>query len=170
MFFLFLSFFKSQEVAIYLLISLIKTWETFINSSICLFYIPYRLSHFPQHCPISHKATPHLVQFCFRFLKATVFLLSLSLLCFIINWSQTFFNAYKVYFVLVHDVYISHENVELVPVISLVFCDLLCFLKNRAEWTISSVSNKSLIKTAPKQSWWSSGTSLQYFRKLSCFS
>ena len=49
--FLFLSFFKSWELAIYLLISLTKTLET----------LPY----------ISDKTTPHLVQVCFRFLEST---------------------------------------------------------------------------------------------------
>ena len=69
-----------------------------------------------------HKATPHFVEVCFRFVKTTVFLLPFSLLCFIINRSQTFINAYMLYFVLVHNVYITHENVELVPVLSSVFC------------------------------------------------
>ena len=67
---------------------------------------------------------------CFRFVQTTVFLLA-SLLRFIINWPQTFINAYKLYFVLVHNVYIAHENVELVPVLSSVFCYLLRFLENQ---------------------------------------
>ena len=102
-------FFKSQKVAIYLLMSLIKIWETFINSSICPFLymafflaLPYTL----------YKATSHFVEVCFWFAQ-TSFCFSLSLLGFIINWSQTFINAYKLYFVLVHNVYIAPINVEL---------------------------------------------------------
>ena len=66
--------------------------------------------------------TPHFVEVCFRFIQTTVFLLLSSLLHFIINRSQTFINAYKLSFVLVHNVYIDLENVELVPVLSSAFC------------------------------------------------
>ena len=103
---MFLLFFKSQEVAIYLLISCIKTWETFINSSYVFFYIGYDI--FPSIALfISHKVTPHLVQVCFKFLQTTVFLLPFCLLRFIINWSQTFI---KLYFVLLPNVHIAHEK------------------------------------------------------------
>ena len=54
---------------------------------------------------------------------------SSSVLRFLINQSQTFINAYKLYFVLVHNVYIALENVELTPVLSSVFCCLLRFLE-----------------------------------------
>ena len=102
-------FVNSQKVAVYLLISLIKTWETFVNSSMSFLYIGYDV--FPS---IALHTTFWRV--CFRFVQTTVFLLA-SLLCFIINWPQTFINAYKLYFVLVHTVYIALENVELVPVL-----------------------------------------------------
>ena len=137
-------FFKSQEVAIYLVISLIKTWETFIDSSICLFlYMAFFLS-LPY--------TPHFVEVCFRIVQTAVFVLPFSLLRFIISWSQTFINAFKLYFILVHNIYIAPENVELVPVLSSVFCYFFCFLENRA-WSRASsvggklVSNKNSSKT-----------------------
>ena len=77
---------------------------------------------------------PHFVEVCcFRFVQ-TNFSSSLSSSpLFIINRPQTFINAYKLYFALVHNVYIAHhENVELVPVLSSVFCYPLRFLENRA--------------------------------------
>ena len=74
-----------------------------------------------------YKATPHFVAVCFRFVQTTVFLLPFSLLCFIINHSQTFYILF-----LVHNVCIGYENVELVPVIFLFFCYFLRFLENRA--------------------------------------
>ena len=49
---------------------------------------------------------------------------SSSLLRFLINRSQTFINAYNLYFVLVHNIYIALKNVELVPALSSVFCYL----------------------------------------------
>ena len=70
----------------------------------------------------SYKAAPHFVEVWFRFVQTTVFLLPFSLLRFIINPSQTFNNTYKLYFVLVHNVYIAHKNVELVPLLSSVLC------------------------------------------------
>ena len=73
---------------------------------------------------------PTFCRICFRFVQTTVFLLA-SLLRFIINWPQTFTNAYKLYFVLVHGVYIALENVELVLILSSVLYYLLCFLENR---------------------------------------
>ena len=76
-------------------------------------------------------ATSHFVEVCFRFVQTTIFLLPFSLLH---NFSrQTFINDYKLYFVLVHNVFIAHENVELVPVLSSVFCCLLRFSENRAQ-------------------------------------
>ena len=65
----------------------------------------------------------------FRFVQTTVFLLT-SLLRFKINSPQIAFNAYKLYFTLVHNVCIALENVELVPILSAVFYYLLCFLGN----------------------------------------
>ena len=59
---------------------------------------------------IAHKTAPHLVEACFRFVQTTVFLLPVSLLCFIINWSQTFINAYQLYFVLVHSFLLSPSS------------------------------------------------------------
>ena len=90
------------------------------------------MTFFPALPYTPHKATPHLVEVCFRFVQTTVFLLPFSLLRFIINPSQTFNNTYKLYFVLVHNVYIAHKNVELVPVLSSVFCHLFRFLENPA--------------------------------------
>ena len=58
--------------------------------------------------------------------------------------------AYKLYFVLVHNVYIAHKNVELFPVLSSVFCYLICFLENQAEWTISKVTCLLIEKAALK--------------------
>ena len=75
------------------------------------------------------KATPHFLEACFRFVQTTVFLLLCSLLH---NLCQIFINAYKLYFVLVHNFYAAHENVELVPVHSSDFCYPLHFLENRA--------------------------------------
>ena len=125
---LFVLFFKTQEVAIYLLISLIKTWETFINSFICLFL---NMAFFPALSYTPHKATSHFVEVWFRFVQTAVFFLPFSILGFVINWSQTFINSYKFYFVLVHYVYVVSKNVELVPVLSSVFCYFFRFLKNR---------------------------------------
>ena len=127
--------------------------------------------NFFQHCPTHHKATSHFIKACFRFVQTTVFLLPFSLLHNNLS-RQTFtsvFNAYKLYFILVHNVYIVHENVELVPVLSSVLCYLLRFLENRAQSQYQQ-GNLFPVKTATKQSWWLSGTSLQYVRKLSCFS
>ena len=77
---------------------------------------------------------PHFVEVCcFRFVQTNFssFLFPSSL--FIINRFQTFINAYKLYFVLVHNIYIAHhENVDLVPLISSVFCYPFRFLENRA--------------------------------------
>ena len=53
------------------------------------------MTFFPALPYTPHKATPHLVEVCFRFVQTTVFLLPFSLLCFIINRSQTFINAFK---------------------------------------------------------------------------
>ena len=108
----------------------------------------HRLWRFPALPYILHKATSHLVKVCFRFVQITVFILLFSLLCFIINWFQTFVNAYKLYFILVHNVYIGHENVELVPLLSSVFSYLLHFLENRAEWTIRKVTCLLIKRTA----------------------
>ena len=90
------------------------------------------MTFFPVLPYTPHGATPHFVEVCFRFVQTAVFLLHSSLLHFIINRSDTFINVYKLYFILVHNVYIAVENVELVPVLSSVFCYLLCFLENRA--------------------------------------
>ena len=95
---------------------------------ISFLYIGYEI--FPSASYTPHKASPHFVEVCFRFVQPTVFLLPFSPLRFIINQSQTFINTYKLYFVLVHNVYIAHEIVELVPVLSLVFSYLLRFLEN----------------------------------------
>ena len=92
---------------------------------------------FPALPYTPHKATSHFSEVCFRFVQTAVFVLPFSLLH---DSSQTFISAYKLYFVLVHNVYIAHENVELVPLLSSVFRYLLRFLENRAEWTISRVT------------------------------
>ena len=133
---------------------MIKTWETFINSSICLFYTKV-ITYFPA---LPYRQ--HFVEVCFRFVQTTVFLS--SLLHFIINQFQTFIDVYKLYFVLVQNVHIALENVQLVPLLSSVFCYLLRFLKNRAlSMEDQYTCLVSLIKTAPKKSWWASaGTSL----------
>ena len=88
------------------------------------------MKFFPALPYTPHRASPHFVEVCFKFVQTTVFLLPFSPLRFIINQSQTFINTYKLYFVLVHNVYIAHENVELGPVLSSVFCYLLRFLEN----------------------------------------
>ena len=90
------------------------------------------MTYFPALPYTPHKAAPHFVEVCFRFVQTTVFLLLFSLLRFIINRSQTFINAYKLYFILAQNIYIALENIELVPVFSSVFCYLLCFLENQA--------------------------------------
>ena len=90
------------------------------------------MAFFPALLYTPHKATSHFAEVCFRFVQTTVSVFPFSLLRFIINWSQTFINAYKFYFVLVHNVYIAPKNVELVPVLSSVFCYFVCFLENRA--------------------------------------
>ena len=54
----------------------------------------------------SHKATPHFVDICFRFVQTTVFFF--HFLCLLCNLSHTFINVYNLYFVLVHSVYIAH--------------------------------------------------------------
>ena len=78
--------------------------------------------------------TPHFVEVCsFRFVQINLSSSLFSASLFIINRSKTFINVYKLYFVLVHNVYIAlHENVELVLVLSSVFCYPLRFLENRA--------------------------------------
>ena len=78
--------------------------------------------------------TPHFGEvFSFRFVQTNFSSSLFSSSLFIINRSQTFINAYKLYFVLAHNVYIAHnKNVELVPVLSSVFCYPLRFLENRA--------------------------------------
>ena len=97
------------------------------------------MTFFPAFPYKPHKATPHFVEVCFRFTKTNFF--PISLLRFIINRSQTFINAYKLYFVLVHNVYIAHENVELVPVLSSIFCYPLHFFeKLNIHWSISRVN------------------------------
>ena len=83
------------------------------------------MTFFPVLPYTLHKATPHFLEDCFSFLQTTVFLLFSSLLRFIINRSQTFISAYNLYFLLLHNVYIALEIVELVPVLSSVFCYLL---------------------------------------------
>ena len=90
------------------------------------------MAFFPALLYTPHKATSHFAEVCFRFVQTTVFLLLSSLLCFKFNRSCTFINAYKLYFVLVHNVYIALESVKLVPLLSSVFCYILRFLKNRA--------------------------------------
>ena len=97
----------------------------------CLSYIQ-AMKFFSTFPDIPHKATSHFAEVCFRFVQTTVFLLLSSLLRFKFNRSCTFTNAYKLYFVLVHNVYIALENVKLVPLLSSVFCYILRFLKNRA--------------------------------------
>ena len=76
--------------------------------------------------------TPHFVEVCtFRLVQTNFSSTLFSFSLFIINRSQTFINAYKLYFVLVRNVYIAgNENVELVLVVSLVFCYPLRFLEN----------------------------------------
>ena len=61
-----------------------------------LFFLPF------PYTP--DQAASHFVEVCFRFVQTTVFLLPFSLLCFITDLAQTFINAYKLYFVLVHNV------------------------------------------------------------------
>ena len=85
----------------------------------------------------SYKAAPYFAEVWFRFVQTTVFLLPFFLLRFIIinrsiNQSQTFVNAFISSIVLVHNVYIAHKNVELVPVLSSGLCYLLRFLENRS--------------------------------------
>ena len=76
--------------------------------------------------------TPHFVEVCsFRFVQTDFSSSLFSSSLFIINRSQTFINAYKLCFVLVHNVYIAHhKNVALVSVLSSVFCYPLHFLEN----------------------------------------
>ena len=101
-----------------------------INSSICLFSY---MAFFPALPYTPHKTTSHFVEVCFfRFFQTAVFVLPFSVLPFITNWTQTFINAYKFHFVLVHNVYIAPKNVELVPVLSSVFCYFVRLLENRA--------------------------------------
>ena len=96
----------------------------------------YKLWHFFPASPyIPHKATPHLVDVCFRFEQTAVFPLLFSLLRFIIKIDLKLSSVlpYKLYFVFVHNVYIACKNVELVLVLSSVFCYLLRFLENPTE-------------------------------------
>ena len=76
-----------------------------------------------------HKVASHFVEVCFRFVQTGAFLLPFSLPRFIIiidrsiNRSQTFVNAFIGYILFWYiNVYITHKNVELVPVLSSVFC------------------------------------------------
>ena len=71
-----------------------------------------------------HKATQHFIEVYFRFAQTTVFLLPFYR---IHNLSHSSMLC-KLYFVLVNNVYIAYKNVELVPVLSSVFCYLLRFL------------------------------------------
>ena len=87
------------------------------------------IGHFSQHCPAHHNASPNFAEVCFRFVQTIVFLVNFFLLH---NLShQTFINAYNLYFVLVHNIYVTHENVEPIPVLASVFCYLLRFLENQ---------------------------------------
>ena len=90
------------------------------------------MAFFPASPCIPHKATPQFVEVCFRFEQTTVFLLLFSLLRFIIKIDLKLSSvlAYKLYIVFVHNVYIASKNVELVLVLSSVFCYLLRFLEN----------------------------------------
>ena len=81
---------------------------------------------FPALPYTPHKATPHFVEICFRFVKTAVSLLPFSLLRFIINHFQTLYILF-----LVHNVCIAYKTFELVSVNSSVFCYLLRFLENR---------------------------------------
>ena len=76
-----------------------------------------------------HKVAPHFVEVCFRFVQTAVFLFLFSLLRLIIiinrsiNRSQTSVNAFISYILFWYiNVYIARKNVELVPVLSSVFC------------------------------------------------
>ena len=83
-----------------------------------------------------HTILPHhILQRFVSDLFKLVFLLPFSILRFIISRYQTFINAYhKLYFALVHNIYVAHhENDELVPVLSSVFCYPLRLLKNKAQ-------------------------------------
>ena len=71
-----------------------------------------------------HTTQGHITFCRGRFVYKLQFLL-FPFLHFIINQSLTFIYAYKFYFVLVHYVYIAHENIELVPVLSSVFSYVL---------------------------------------------
>ena len=69
-----------------------------------------------------HKTKPRFLGVCFRFVRTSFFSCLFPLRrCF-----------YKLYFVLLHNVYIAHKNVELVSVFFSVFCCLLRFLENGA--------------------------------------
>ena len=90
------------------------------------------MTFFPALPYRPYNVTPHFVEVCSDLYKL-VFLLPFSLLHFIINRSQTFINACKLYFVLVDNVYIAHHgNIELVPVLSSFFYYHLRFLGNGA--------------------------------------
>ena len=93
-------------------------------------YLFVDMAFFPALSYTPHKTTPHFAEVCFRFVQISVFPLPFSPLH---NLSrQTFINVYKLHFVLVHNLYIAHENIELVPVLSSVLCYLLHLLENRA--------------------------------------
>ena len=73
---------------------------------------------FPAFRYRPHKTKPYFAEVFFRFVYTTVFLFPF----FILHFFQTLINAYKLYFVLIHYIYIAHENVELVPALSSTFC------------------------------------------------
>ena len=75
---------------------------------------------FPALPYAPHKATPHFAEICFY----SPFLYLLH------DLSHTLINAYKLHFVLLHNVYIAYENNELVSLLCSVFCYLLHFLEN----------------------------------------
>ena len=116
------------------------------------------------------KVTPHFAEVCFKFVQTAVFLPTFSLLRFITNWSQTFINAYKLYFVLIHNVYIAHKNVELVSVLSSVF-NLSFSRKSSIECRLSkTVSNENCFKTKLVGFWNQSLVFQKTFMLLLCIS
>ena len=88
------------------------------------------MTYFPALPYAPHKAALHFAEVCFKFVQTTVFILLSCLPCYIINRSQTFINAYKLYFIFSQSFFIVLENVELVPVLYSFFCYILRFLEN----------------------------------------
>ena len=112
-------FFSSNLIIDKNMRNIYKLIHTFFEYTIFFPALPYT----------SHNATPDFIGFASYLQKIQSSFFPFLFFDFINLSRKTFINAYKLYFYLVNNVYIAHENVELVPVLSSVFYLLFIFLK-----------------------------------------